>query len=204
MPRAGFFALLGWFVAPGFFDGAECSSIRREMKGSPTDPARILDGNNQLVVDADKRRTEVALVSAETRALVTSRLMATMPSLEKHFGVELAGCESPSFLVYKPGFYYGRHADANYNPESPVRFRERRVSISIFLNGEGNENEPDTYSGGSLAFSGTRRDDLQNSNYSGIALTGEEGLLLGFRSEWPHEVQPIQRGVRYSIVTWFA
>lgn len=203
MPRAGFLSLLGWFVAPGFFDPAACSRMRREMQCSHTDPARIVADKNQLVVDVDKRRTDVALVSPETRALVTSRLMATMPSLEKHFGVELAGCEPPDFLVYKQGFYYGRHIDATHSPEAPIGIRERRVSISIFLNGEGKEDEPDTYNGGSLIFSGTRKDNLQ-SNYSGIALTGEEGLLIGFHSDWPHEVQPVRRGVRYSIVTWFA
>jgi predicted 2-oxoglutarate/Fe(II)-dependent dioxygenase YbiX len=203
MPRAVFFAQLGMFVAPGFIDAAVCSRIRREMQRSPRDPAQILNGENQLVLDVDKRRTEVALVSPETRALVTSRLMTTIPSLEKHFGVELAGCEPPSFLVYKIGFYYGRHVDANHDPEAPVTFRERRVSISIFLNGEGKEDDPDTYSGGSLTFSGTRRDDAQN-RHAGIALTGEEGLLIGFHSDWPHEVQPVQRGTRYSIVTWFA
>jgi len=203
MPRAVFFAQLGMFTAPGFIDAAVCSSIRREMQRSPRDPAHILDGENQLVLDVDKRRAEVALVSPETRALVTSRLMTTIPSLEKHFGVELAGCEPPSFLVYKTGSYYGRHVDANHDPEAPVKFRERRVSISIFLNGEGKEDDPDTYSGGSLTFSGTRRDDAQN-RHAGIALTGEEGLLIGFHSDWPHEVQPVQRGTRYSIVTWFA
>jgi predicted 2-oxoglutarate/Fe(II)-dependent dioxygenase YbiX len=191
------------FVAPGFLDAALCASVRSEMRRSPTDRARVLDDANQLSVDADLRRTDVALVSPETRALVTARLIAARPSLAKHFGLELAECEPPSFLVYKEGFYYGRHVDANPSPAAPLKFRSRRVSISIFLNGEGNESEPDTYSGGSLTFYGSQRDDLQPMR-PGIALTGEEGLLLGFQSHWPHEVQPIRRGARYSIVSWFA
>lgn len=203
MPRAGFLAQLGWFVAPEFFDATACASMRREMQWSPSDPARILNDENQLSVDADLRRTEVALVSSETRLLVNSRLMAIRSSLENHFGLELVGCEPPSFLVYKQGFYYGRHVDANRSPEAPIKFRERRVSVSIFLNGEGEKDEPDTYSGGSLAFHGSQRDDL-HTGQPGLALTGEQGLLIGFRSDWPHEVQPVRRGTRYSIVTWFA
>ena len=145
----------------------------------------------------------MVLVSPETRALVTSRLMATRSALEKHFGVELAGCEPPSFLLYKEGFYYGRHVDANRDQEAPIRFRERRVSVSIFLNDEGGEDEPDTYSGGSLTFHGSQRDDVP-IRHSALALTGEEGLMIGFRSDWPHEIQSVYRGTRYSIVTWFA
>ena len=61
---------------------------------------------------------------------------------------------------------------------------------------------PDTYSGGSLAFPGAPRSDPNAS--PGLTLTGEEGLLIGFRSDWPHEVQAVTRGTRYSIVSWFA
>ena len=203
MPRASFFARLGMFVAPGFLDAAMCASMRCEMQRAPSDRARVLNGENQLSVDAELRRTDVALVSSETRALVTARLMSARPSLEDHFGVELAGCEPPSFLVYKEGFYYGRHVDANPNPAAPIRFRQRRVSVSIFLNGEGDADQADTYAGGSLTFHGSRNDVAQATR-PGIALAGEEGLLIGFQSHWPHEVQPVHRGARYSIVTWFA
>jgi predicted 2-oxoglutarate/Fe(II)-dependent dioxygenase YbiX len=203
MPRAGFFALLGWFVKPGFFEPEACTSMRREMTAAPREAARILDGANQLVVDAKTRQAELVQVSCDTRAMVTSRLMDILPALKRHFAVELSACEPPSFLMYKPGAYYTRHVDANHGPAAPVLFRQRRVSISIFLNGEGSDDEPDTYSGGTLTFSGTRY-DLLNGNYSGIALTGERGLLVAFPSDWPHEVEPVGRGVRYSIVTWFA
>jgi predicted 2-oxoglutarate/Fe(II)-dependent dioxygenase YbiX len=203
MPRAGFLALLGWYVAPGFFDRATCNSIRREMQNSPSDFGSVLNENHEFVVDESKRKVERALVSEETRALVTSRLMATMPSLEKHFGMPLTVSEPLSFLMYKPGFFYGRHTDANRDPKAPAKLQARRVSVSLFLNGEGNESEHDTYSGGSLAFSGNWQKNSR-SGHPGIPLTGEEGLLLGFRADWPHEVLPVQRGTRYSIVTWFA
>ncbi|HUP94270.1 MAG TPA: 2OG-Fe(II) oxygenase [Burkholderiales bacterium] len=203
MPRAGFLALLGWFVRQEFFDTASCASMRREMQCSPTDPARILDGENQLVIESGLRRTEVALMSAATQQMVTYRLIAIKPMLEKQFGFELSGCEPPSFLIYKEGFYYGRHADANLDPAAPARFQQRRVSISIFLNGEGGVEEPDTYSGGSLTFHGSPR-EAPNAKNLGLAVEGEEGLLIGFRSDWPHEVQPVLRGTRYSIVTWFS
>ena len=202
MPRANFFAQLGWFVLPQFLDRDTCARMRREMASSPCQPASILDDKNRLVVDADKRRTDAAAVPSETSTLVTARLIEAMPALEKHFEVRLIGCEPVSFLVYKPGAFFGRHADANHSAEAPAKFRQRQVSISIFLNGESELDHPDTYSGGTLTFSGTRGGD-QKSKHAGIGLTGEEGLLIGFNSSWLHEIEPVRRGVRYSVVTWF-
>lgn len=203
MPRAGFLSQLGWFVVPGFLDAATCAGIRDEMKRSRSDPAQILDEQNRFKLDSGRRKTDIVAVSGETRELVTTRLMEALPKLEKHFEFALAGCEAPSFLVYKEGFYYGRHVDMNASEEAPALFRSRRVSISIFLNGEDEEGGPDTYKGGSLTFYGSRTVD-PTSRDPGIAVTGEEGLLLGFRSDWPHEVKPVSRGARFSIVTWFA
>jgi len=202
MPTAAFLAQLGMFVIPEFLDPGACASIRGEMQAAPTDAARILNDEYRLSVDSSMRRTEIAQVSSETRALVNARLMAIRPALEKHFAVELERCEDPSFLVYKKGFYYGVHVDANPSPGAPARFQERRVSISIFLNGEGKDGDPSTYSGGSLAFHGSQ--EGRQTTRPGVALKGEPGLLIGFPSYWPHEIQPVQRGVRYSVVTWFA
>ena len=202
MPRANFFAQLGWFVLPQFFDEDTCARLRREMASSPCQPDSILDDKNQLVVDADKRRTDAATVSSETSALVTTRLIEAMPALEKHFDMRLIGCEPVSFLVYKPGAFFGRHADANHSTDAPAKFRQRKVSVSIFLNGESEQDSSDAYSGGTLSFSGARGGERQ-SKHAGIGLTGEEGLLIGFNSSLLHEIQPVRRGVRYSIVTWF-
>ncbi len=203
MPRANFFANLGWFVAPEFFDSGTCTRIREEMAVSPLHAASILNDENELVVDIEKRHTQVAMVSDATREFVTKRMMAMMPAIEQHFIVSLVGCEPVSFLVYQPGAFFRRHTDANHRPEAPLTFRERQVSISIFLNSEGPAGELDCYSGGALAFSGARSVG-EKTAYPALAIRGETGLLVGFNSSWFHEVQPILSGVRYSIVTWFA
>ena len=201
MPSAGFFAQLGMFVAPVFLDAASCVRLRREMQSAPTIPAPILDHQNQVRVDEYRRKTEKALVSDETRTQVMSRLIAARPSLARHFSVDLGGCEPLSFLIYREGYSFGRHTDASRDPDAPTRVR--RVSISVFLNSEGEENDPESYGGGSLTFYGAAA-DRGRIGLPEISLTGEEGLLIGFRSDWPHSIQPITRGVRFSIVTWFA
>jgi predicted 2-oxoglutarate/Fe(II)-dependent dioxygenase YbiX len=35
-------------------------------------------------------------------------------------------------------------------------------------------------------------------------LKPEEGLLIAFSARMMHEVQPVTRGNRYSIVTWYS
>ena len=201
MPRAAFFAQLGMFVTPGFLEAGLCSSLRREMQSSPTIPAPILDGENQARVDENQRRTEKALVSEDIRAQLTLRVLAVKPSLSRHFGIDLESCEPLSFLIYRKGYSFGRHTDASRDPDAPTR--TRRVSISVFLNGEGEEDDRESYGGGSLTFFGAATGQ-DNYKFPEVSLRGEEGLLIGFRSDWPHSVQPITRGVRFSIVTWFA
>ena len=202
LPRAGFFAQLGMFVVPGFFDTESCARLRREMRCSQTIPAPIHDKQNQVRVDEDQRKTEKALMSQETQTQVLSRLMSLRPSLESHFRIGLAGCQPLSFLVYKEGYSFGRHTDTSHDPGALALVRERRVSVSVFLNGEGEADDPDSYGGGALTFHGVSRDQ-SHTDSPGLSLIGEEGLLIAFRSDWPHAVGTINRGVRFSIVTWF-
>ncbi|MEO8442705.1 MAG: 2OG-Fe(II) oxygenase [Betaproteobacteria bacterium] len=202
MPRAGFFAQLGMFAVPGFFDAAMCESLRNEMQSSPAIPAPVLSADNQARVDEDQRRTAKALVSAATRTQVMSRLSELRHSLENHFGTPLSNYEPLSFLIYKEGYAFHRHTDSSRDPAAPAAIRERRVSVSIFLNGEGDRENAQSYRGGSLTFYGSPA-NRDGASIPEISLAGEEGLLIGFRSDWAHAVKPITRGVRYSIVTWF-
>jgi predicted 2-oxoglutarate/Fe(II)-dependent dioxygenase YbiX len=76
---------------------------------------------------------------------------------------------------------------------------ERRISISLFLNQQSEDSTPGTYTGGSLKFSDYRKPPPDREFYMPV----ETGLLVAFRSELTHEVTPITRGERYSIVSWY-
>jgi len=80
------------------------------------------------------------------------------------------------------------------------------VTVVIFVNGEHRTGNPDavkidTYEGGNLVFynllEGERLARL------GLSLTGHPGLLVAFDSAVIHEVKPVTRGERVTIVTWF-
>jgi predicted 2-oxoglutarate/Fe(II)-dependent dioxygenase YbiX len=82
-------------------------------------------------------------------------------------------------LRYKEGFFYKQHTDS-------FKAQPRSVSCSFALN--------DDFEGGGFAFF--------NNEYQHKL---KKGSVLMFPSNfmYPHEVLPITKGTRYSIVTWF-
>jgi predicted 2-oxoglutarate/Fe(II)-dependent dioxygenase YbiX len=153
------------------------------------------------LIDEMVRKTNRAKISAATKTIVQMRLLDLKPQLEQHFNVTLSGCESPQFLVYKSGYFYGPHRDGSADPDAPEYVRARRVSVVTFLNGDAAALGPHGYSGGSLTLYGLI-DDASWKTY-GFPLSGQPGLLVAFRADTIHEVTPITAGDRYSIVTWF-
>ena len=197
MPTPDFFARLGLFVASGFFDSALCVRLRTEFCAARRQPATTYeDKNHPDVLNRSVRSTSLLKVAAESRSLVDARLEALRPALQGHFGVPLRGWEKVSFLSYAEGDHFQAHRDANPNPEAPDHLQVRRVSIVLFLNREGAD-----YGGGILTFYGLLPDPRW-ATY-GFPLGGEEGLLVAFRADVVHEVTPVTRGERFTLVTWF-
>jgi predicted 2-oxoglutarate/Fe(II)-dependent dioxygenase YbiX len=82
-------------------------------------------------------------------------------------------------LRYKEGQFYTQHTDS-------FKARPRAVSCSFALN--------DDYEGGEWGFFNR-----------GITLKAPKGSAVLFPSNfmYPHEIMPVTKGTRYSIVTWF-
>ena len=135
------------------------------------------------------RRTSRLFVSAEKEQQINHYLQELKPRLEVHFQMPLSGVEFFQFLLYREGDFYKRHADKNDRLETPDYIKARRVSIVIFLN-----DETISYTGGTLAVW---------SLAGRIRVPGETGKVVAFRSELMHEVEPVQSGERYSIVSWY-
>lgn len=98
---------------------------------------------------------------------------------ECHPSVVATNDSGYDLLQYGEGQFYTQHTDSY--ADNP-----REVSCSIALN--------DEYEGGEFAFfDGQLRYKLK------------KGSILMFPSNfmYPHEVMPVQQGIRYSIITWF-
>jgi SM-20-related protein len=198
MPRAEFFVPFGLFAQREFLDAALCEALRREMAAAPGRPSPVAEGAADAV-DQSYRKTVSAQVSDATKSLVQSRLEPLKPILERHFGIPLNGCQPPQLLRYRVGDYFRAHAD--HEAEGPKHVTERRVSAVVFLNGESDDDEPGSYSGGALTFFGLMGDPRGDA--VGFPLDGEPGLLVAFHSDLVHSVTPVTRGERFSIVSWF-
>ena len=200
MPRFSFFTHLGLMAVKDLFDAELCAALRAEMRWQSGSPAMV-GGAATRTVDEELRRASCVEVSSHTKSLIKERLSDLQPELESHFKIALKGFEKPQFLVYREGCFYTTHQDSSDDPQAIEYFRERKVSIVIFLNDESEEPAQEVYSGGQLTFYGLINDPLWK--HCGLPLIGERGLLIAFRSDVMREVKAVTRGVRYTIATWF-
>ena len=201
MPPAAFFRRFGLLVQPGFLDARSCAAIRGEMQGAPAEAGRVWGDGPDPRLNETARRVDKLHVSAETKSRIAAGLDALVPSLASHFGIGLRGCEPPQFLRYRPGHFYEPHRDSRQGPSAPATLRERLVSVTVFLNGPADRPTPEHFGGGALTFYGLL--DEPRASAVGVPLVGEEGLLVAFRAETLHGVEPVTHGERCALVTWF-
>jgi SM-20-related protein len=180
-----------------FLDAAACRELRAELCRIGGGPATVLGRSAAGAVEPRVRRVTRTAVPPATRERVMQRLMQRKPAIEQHFGLALGECEEPQFLRYEAGDFFVAHQDGN----TPLVFddsRFRKVSVVIFLSAQSAHPVPETYDGGLLVFHGP---------YSGpplrVPVAPAPGTLLAFRAETTHEVTPVSRGERYTIVSWF-
>jgi predicted 2-oxoglutarate/Fe(II)-dependent dioxygenase YbiX len=195
VPEAAFFTRFGLFAAEDFLDSSTSARVAAEMRERGGRPATVSLSAEH--VDEAYRRTTLADVSDATRTLVEDQMRAALPPIARHFEQPLEDMERAQFLLYREGDHFRRHSDtppgAQRSPDGTVR----RISMVLFLNGEGPAEEPEAYGGGRLTFYGLMGEGL------GLPLAGRPGLLVAFRSELVHAVTPVTHGERCTVVSWF-
>jgi predicted 2-oxoglutarate/Fe(II)-dependent dioxygenase YbiX len=175
------FRALNFLLIEDFFDADACRRMCATLREAPSGSAMIgVEG----AVDERQRRTRVVVVPPELHRHVGERLEAVRDRAASHFGVELTAMESPQFLRYRPGDYFGQHMDRDRDGGN-----RRQVSFIALLNAD--------FDGGALTFGGF-------DGARPLSLPPIPGLLVLFRSDWIHQVEPVTRGERYSVVGWFA
>lgn len=201
MPRSEFFAQFGLLTIPDFLDAATCARLRSEARESARHPAQVVK-KDMARVDDELRRTKRAKVSAVAKGMLQDQFEAIHPRVAGYFNTPLVGCEKPNFLLYESGDFFVPHVDnGEHYSEEFAGMRRRRISVVVFLNGEGKEAGADCYAGGALTFYGLLSDP--RAKLLGFPLTGETGLLVAFPSDVRHEVTPVTSGERFTVVTWY-
>src|SRR5437660_3055349 len=120
MPYSDFFTQLGLFVAKDFFDAELCARLRDESRSAPRTAGTALKAGsaNHVTDETIKRRSE-AEPSAPTLAVVKERLLALMPKIERHFDIELTGCQTPRLVCDSEGDVYEPDAAIDSPTDAP-------------------------------------------------------------------------------------
>jgi len=184
-------------VERGFLSESTCLNIINEATDAPFTPATVYGSTDLGAIDERVRKASQLTVAQQTTDSLTQLLLQYKSTIEKHFQVSLRDCEEPQFLRYNVGDFFVAHQDGNTGLIRLATDAERRISISLFLNQQSEDSTPGTYSGGSFKFSDYRKPPPDREFYMPV----ETGLLVAFRSELTHEVTPVTRGERYSIVS---
>jgi len=189
------------YLAPNFFDAAECARLLAALRPSPTTQAPVYIEGSDRFVHEDIRRTTSLHPAERIFSVVHSRLFAEKAALEQHFGLRLTDCEPPQFLRYQTGDFFVRHQDGNTEQLEFDHLRVRKISLIVFLNDHMVQPRENCFSGGSLNFY-----DASQAGPDGptaFPLFGETGLLVAFTAETMHEVAPVTSGERFTVISWF-
>jgi SM-20-related protein len=187
------------YLVKGFFDVPMCEEIIAELVRSPVAPATTYGRSESGYIDETVRRTTRVKPSTETVELVKRQLSDRRQEIAAHFGIDLSNVEDPQFLRYRVGDFFVAHQDGNTGLLRLDREQSRKVSVIIFLNRQSETQEAGAYGGGSLVISEWRPGRTSGE----LRLSAETGTLLAFPSDTTHEVIPVTRGERYSIVSWY-
>ncbi|HJQ30715.1 MAG TPA: 2OG-Fe(II) oxygenase [Pyrinomonadaceae bacterium] len=187
------------FLVRDFLDARACAAVRAEARAAAGHPAPVYIEGAEGVVHQHVRKTSSLEVSAEAVADVARRLRELQGEIGGHFGLSLNDCEPPQFLRYGEGDFFVRHQDGDTDQIEFDHLRVRKVSVVIFLNGWQGRDESETFGGGSLLIyrAGAEGEPLV------FNVGGEPGLLVAFRADTVHEVTPVTRGERFTVVSWF-
>lgn len=189
--------MIDFIEIAGVLDEAACSALCAEIRAGCGGPAGLMGRASQKPEWPEVRRTRRAEVSPTSEALVNTLLAQQKAALERHFAVALGLVEKPQFLHYREGDFFVPHQDGN-TPLIHDESRFRKISAVIFLNRQSDDPSPESYAGGSLVLHGP---------YSGpdlrVAMPAAPGTLVAFRSETTHEVTPVTRNERFTIVSWY-
>jgi PKHD-type hydroxylase len=166
-----------WSYLNNLFTPEECAQIIA-IGNSKLEEAIVVGKNNGI------RESQIAWLYGTDIEFAFRRVTDGVLNLNSQFfNFDLFGlAEGLQFTRYDaPTGHYGMHIDKGINGTV------RKLSLTIQLS------NPDDYEGGELV--------LQTSNEVEI-MSKELGKMIVFPSYVLHEVKPVTKGTRYSLVAW--
>jgi PKHD-type hydroxylase len=168
-------------VIPKTFTPEECAQLIAEF--TPRLQPALVDTLDRAQSEGIRKSSAVFIFPNESTNWVFRRLIRAVREVnDSVYGFELDQFkEGFQFTRYEAGEYYGPHFDIG-----PGRLAERKISVTVQLS------SPDEYTGGELIV------------YPEFVAAKDQGSMTVFPSFMCHNVNPVQSGVRYSLVSWMA
>lgn len=164
------------------FTKEECNQIIKYAKEKKLTEATV---GPKLSLEKKIRNNSIFWINSdqETNWMYQRVVHSIIHLNEKYFKFDIYGLiESLQFTNYKaPGQKYVKHVDRAYN------IKTRKLSVSIQLS------DPNEYKGGELLLYQDEKPEIASK---------KQGSLCIFPSWTLHEVKPVTKGERNSLVTW--
>jgi Rps23 Pro-64 3,4-dihydroxylase Tpa1-like proline 4-hydroxylase len=166
-----------------------CNAILKEFNNEDEWKKTVV-GNGEIKENI--RSAETVIISyphvieknLKVRKDLDSYIYISVSNVIKKYNEKFSFCKIEEdsgyeLLRYKEGQFYTQHTDS-------FKARPRAVSCSFALN--------DDYKGGEWGFFDREK-----------VLKAPKGSAVLFPSNfmYPHEIMPVTKGVRYSVITWF-
>jgi PKHD-type hydroxylase len=180
-----------WNFNPDTFTCQEIDNLVEKIElNYKIELGTIKDSN---LTSLDIRNNKIAFVNdmEDFKDLYVKVCALATSSNYQNFRLNIDRAEPLQYTVYSGestgGEYYKKHRD--YWPGGILDF-DRKLSIVIQLS------DPSEYEGGDLI--------LYESKDSTITAKKEKGSAVAFTSWVEHEVTPVTKGVRKTLVAWFS
>ena len=170
-----------------YLDNDLCDFIIQEGKKLKIEEAAVYEKNtSRRVEDNSIRKANTAFFERGhwVESIISSILHAVNQTA---WQTVITNTENIQFGVYGQGQYYGAHRDVDL--ATPIN---RKLSITVQLT------NPNYYKGGDFVLWGLNGKELRNDEWR------NKGSILVFPSFLKHEVEPVTKGTRMSLVQWYA
>ena len=156
--------------------------------------------SKNMLSDEEKKEHAEKVRNSKTEWIKDSWVFTELcPFVEyanKSWGFNISKYEDVQFTEYQPKGHYNWHNDSIKNPMN-LKNMQRKLSLSVQLS------KPEDYEGGDLKFNLRGLDSHQEDNImSPPPEFKQQGSIVVFPSFLWHKVEPVTKGVRYSLVMW--
>lgn len=173
-----------WAYYDNVFTQEECDKIKRIALAKGLQKGTVIGKDGKGEIDLDTRKNSVVWINERDNLnWMYQRLAGAAIEINKQFfQFDLYGfTEDMQFTEYKaPGEHYNAHIDRVFNGVS------RKLSMVVQLT------DPEEYEGGELEINTGKIDVMKK----------DQGSVFFFPSFVMHEVKPVTKGTRHSLVAW--